>query len=535
MSSTAAVEASGVLRAIAAHAVARPDAVAIAGDDGTISYADLWRRVHQAAAWLGERPGAVGVDAVHAPSTVVALLAAWVAGGVYCPIDPAYPAVHGDSMLAALRGHDLGDAAYVLFTSGSSGSPKPVAVPHTALDAVVPALVELFGIEPADRVLQVASLSWDTSLEEILPALSRGATVVFGNDAYAGSLPRLLRFVDRQRVTVLDLPTAFWHELVLHLAEDEEALPSSVRLVVIGGEAADPDRLAAWHALPGSERVRLLNTYGATETALITHAADLTGPSTPIGHPLAHVTQRVDEDGELLVGGPNLALGYVGLPDATAERFVELDGTRWFRTGDLVVAGEDGVLHHAGRLDAQVKVRGVRVDPGEVEAHLRRHPDVADAAVTGVTGLGADGARGVRRGRPALRRPGARPAPLPAGASAQPSVPGPHHRRARARPHPQRQGRPARHPRPLPGVPMTQFTVGTAHCVPSIRDVFRRVLELDDVTDDTDFFDAGGDSLLATRVLSAIARDLEVELTFDDFVLAPTPAGLAAQVESHLS
>ena len=97
------------------------------------------------------------------------------------------------------------------------------------------------------------------------------------------------------------------------------------------------------------------------------------------------MAQRVTDDGELLVGGPNLALGYVGLPEATAERFVTIDGERWFRTGDLVRRDSDGLLHHAGRLDAQVKVRGVRVDPGEVEAHLRRHPDVVAAAVTGVS------------------------------------------------------------------------------------------------------------------------------------------------------
>ena len=110
-----------------------------------------------------------------------------------------------------------GDSAYVLFTSGSTGRPKPVAVPHRALAAVVPALIDLFGIRPDDRVLQFASLNWDTAFEEILPSLASGARVVFGCDAYTGSLTHLLRLVDRRRVSVLDLPTAVWHELVLHL------------------------------------------------------------------------------------------------------------------------------------------------------------------------------------------------------------------------------------------------------------------------------------------------------------------------------
>ena len=374
-----------LLGAVRAHALATPDRPALLGDDVEISYGELWRRVGEAAASLGERPGVVGVPAVHGPDTVVSLLAVWAAGGSYCPIDPAYPAGHADAMLAALDGQPLDDAAYVLFTSGSTGKPKPVAVPHRALDAVVPALQDLFAITPDDRVLQFASLSWDTSFEELLPTLTAGAGVVFGQDAHTGSMSRLLRLVERRRVTVLDLPTAVWHELVLHLAEGGDGMPESVRLVVIGGEAVDPTRLAAWRTLPGSDGIRLLNTYGATETALITHAADLRGSEAPIGRPLGHVAQRVTDDGELLVGGPNLALGYVGLPEATAERFVTIDDERWFRTGDLVQRDSDGLLHHAGRLDAQVKVRGVRVDPGEVEAHLRRHPDVVAAAVTGVS------------------------------------------------------------------------------------------------------------------------------------------------------
>jgi acyl-coenzyme A synthetase/AMP-(fatty) acid ligase len=388
-------QASTVLAAVRAHAEASPARAALVGEAGVIGYGELWRRVHEHAAALadrwGDRPGLVRVPAVHDPDTVVALLGCWAAGGTYCPIDPAFPADHADAMVAALDGQPLDDAAYVLFTSGSTGRPKPVAVPHRALDAVIPALVDLFGITPEDRVLQYASLSWDTSFEELLPTLVAGGAVVFESDAHSGCLPLFLRAVGRRGVTVLDLPTAVWHELVLHLVESGEQLPESVRLVVIGGEAVDPTRLAAWRTLPGAGRVRLLNTYGSTETALITHAADLHGShviateGAPIGRPLGHVVQHISEDGELLVAGPNLADGYPGLPDATLARFVRVGGVRWFRTGDVVRADRDGLLHHAGRLDDQVKVRGVRVDPGEVEAHLRRHPGVAAAVVTGVT------------------------------------------------------------------------------------------------------------------------------------------------------
>ncbi len=401
----ASTPGSTVLASVREWAGSAPDRVALVGERGSLGYGELWRRVEETAARLGERPGVVGVTAVHDPATVVSILGIWVAGGTYCPIDPAYPDEHVDALLSSVGGRRLADGrqasgaptrvvdegvAYVLFTSGSTGRPKPVAVPHRALEVVVPALGALFGITPDDRVLQLASLSWDTAFEELLPTLAGGARVTFGCDAYTGSLTRLLRLVDRQGVTVLDLPTALWHELVLHLGEVRAGLPGSVRLVVIGGEPVNPARLGVWRALPGTDRIRLLNTYGATETALITHAVDLHGPAGvveggPIGRPLAHVVQRITEEGELLVGGPSLAVGYPGLPDTTAERFVDLDGERFFRSGDLVREAADGLMHHLGRLDAQVKVRGIRVDPGEVEAHLVRHPGVAAAAVLGVT------------------------------------------------------------------------------------------------------------------------------------------------------
>ncbi|MFG1959497.1 AMP-binding protein [Nonomuraea sp. NPDC049028] len=453
-----------------AGAVGRhPDRPAIAYNGRTLTYTQLHAWMCATGRRLGPRPGVVGVLASRSPETVAALLGILVAGGTYVPIDPGFPLPRRRALMSAsgcttlipttkptnstkptsnpndptdptdpadpadpsgpgVRLVDLpdlpsrveagqaartpetevvagDDPAYILFTSGSTGAPKPVVTPRRAIAVVTGALRELFGLTPEDRVLQFASLNWDTCFEEILPTLTTGATLVFHDQAHSGSFHRMLRMIAAERITVLDLPSAFWHELVRHLVDEGATLPACVRLVVIGGEAVSAARLADWRALD-TDGIRLVNTYGCTETTLITHAIDLHGPlaaggagerrptelaaagageRVPIGRPLPHVGQHVSEDGELLVGGPSLALGYRGLPEATAERFVELGSERYFRTGDRVGVAADGTLTHEGRLDHELKIRGIRVDPGEVEAQISGHPRVRAVAVAGVT------------------------------------------------------------------------------------------------------------------------------------------------------
>ncbi|MEU8235593.1 amino acid adenylation domain-containing protein [Actinoplanes sp. NPDC048967] len=394
----------GVLDDFLSAAHVHADRPAIRAEGADLTYAELAARVTAFAAGLGAEPGVVGVPAGHHTGTVTALFGVWAAGGTYCPIDPGFPEqrrtamartagcrvlIGADGRPAPGPGGPDPEAAYVLFTSGSTGVPKPVVTSHRAIATTVGSLRELFGITPHDRVLQFASLNWDTCFEEILPALTGGACLVFDADAHRGSFPRFLRMLARERITVLDLPTAFWHELVGHLHESGEALPACVRLVIIGGEAAAPGKVARWSALPAGP-VQLLNTYGCTETTLITHALELTGAPdpVPIGRALPHVAEHLGEGGELLIGGPALADGYLGRPAATAERFVTVGGRRFFRTGDRVSRAADGVLTHRGRIDHEVKIRGIRVDPAEVEAHLTGHPAVRAALVTGVTVAG---------------------------------------------------------------------------------------------------------------------------------------------------
>ncbi|MEY9856940.1 non-ribosomal peptide synthetase component F [Catenulispora sp. GAS73] len=376
-----------LMRAFSDAVRRHPDRPAIVHNGEPLSYADLNALVHAKTQALGPDPGVVGVPATRSPDTVIGLLGVLAAGGAYMPIDPSFPAERVEAMNAAAQGRPVIGPAYVLFTSGSTGEPKPVLTPGEAIGVTVAALAELFELTPDDRVLQFASLNWDTCFEEILPTLTVGAALVFDDEAHTGSFRRFLRMVDERRISVLDLPTAFWHELVRHLVEDDASLPDCLRLVVIGGEAAAPARLADWHRLD-TGAVRLLNTYGCTETTMITHAVELDASMierVPIGRALPHVRELIEDTGELLIGGPALASGYLGRPEATAERFVEREDGRWFRTGDRVSRRPDGVVFHEGRIDHQVKIRGVRVDPGEVEAHLTRHPAVVAAAVTGVT------------------------------------------------------------------------------------------------------------------------------------------------------
>ncbi|MEU7739320.1 amino acid adenylation domain-containing protein [Nonomuraea sp. NPDC049158] len=565
----------GVLEMVAAAVAAHSGETAVVCGSESVTYGELEERVARLAAELAERgagPGdMVGLRLGRSVDAVVAMLAIWRVGAAYLPLDPAYPAARRQHMIATSgarlvvsddlttasgTGPVVSDAqraaddlaaaygltavddpraqapglAYVLYTSGSTGTPKGVAVEHAGLAARVRWMRHEYGLRPGDQVVQLASLSFDTHAEELYPALTTGATVVLVPDGGA-TLPDLL--AERPGVTVLDLPTAYFHHLVDLI--DEIAWPPTLRLVVIGGEQVHATAVARWRRRFG-DRVRLVNTYGPTETTIVATAADLTGddPHPPIGRPIQATTVQILDlhgtptppgaPGELYIGGPGVARGYLGAPELTAQRFVRLpDGGRCFRTGDRVRLRPDGLLEFLGRVDEQVKVRGFRIEPGEVEHCLRAHPDVRQAAVVVrdgelvayVVGETAELAEHV-----AGRLP---PYMVPAHWVVLDALPL------------TANGKLDRGALPDPGrAAGTDATPPRSDAEELVADVWAEVLGADKVGAFDDFFALGGHSLLAIRVAARLRAIAGVELPIRTLFARRTVAELARAVEEAL-
>jgi amino acid adenylation domain-containing protein len=431
----------GLLSAILDRVAADPTATAIEDGGQVLTYAELLTAAQGVAARLRERGveagEPVGVAAVREASTIVAMLGILLADAAFVPLDPADPPgrladiAHGVGLrqvvtparhLATFAGVGVGcllpggagDAgcvgagweqspealAYVIHTSGTTGRPKGVGIPRQALEHFSRVAVDYYEMRPGDRILQFVSMSFDACIEEIFPPLLAGATIVFRDDDMISSIDRFLERCAALGITIMFLPTAYWHELVDAMVRDGLELPGPVRLVTAGGEEIRADRVADWRRLRLDPRVRLVNEYGPTETTVVATVEELAGPRSnaetldepTVGRPLPGVRFRVVDEGgddvtpgaygELLLGGPIVATGYLGQPELTGQRFsTGADGVRYYRTGDRVRLRADGRLGFRGRMDRQVKVRGFRIEPAEVEQALLAYPAVRDAAV----------------------------------------------------------------------------------------------------------------------------------------------------------
>lgn len=420
-----------------AQAARTPDAIAVSAGERRLSYRTLNERANRLARHLralGVGPESlVGVCLERSPELLIGLLGILKSGAAYVPIEPSYPseriamlldnsrvavlvtlAVHRDRLrggslgvvcldndataLAEHAEHNLGVAvahdhlAYVIYTSGSTGVPNGVLVHHGGLANYVRWAAARFGVGLHSRVLEYASPAFDAHAEEIYPALCHGGSVVVATEDARLAPEAFIALCERERITFTTLPTAFWHTWVDAL--ERLPLPTALRCVVIGGEAAREEQVERWRALVGDDVV-LLNTYGPTETTVVATSADLVAADgVPIGRPIDNTQCYVLDGrgnpvpvgvpGELYIGGAGVSRGYLraGL---TADRFTPdpfgTSGGRIYRTGDRVRWLASGDLDFLGRTEAQLKVRGFRIHPGEVEAHLRAQPQVRDAVV----------------------------------------------------------------------------------------------------------------------------------------------------------
>ncbi|MEB3293072.1 MAG: amino acid adenylation domain-containing protein [Synechococcales bacterium] len=292
--------------------------------------------------------------------------------------------------------------AYVIYTSGSTGNPKGVKIPHRGLVNHSAAIIPLFELTHSDRVMQFSSMSFDIIVEELYPTLVSGGMLVLRTEEISASIRQFLSFVETQQITVLNLPTAFWHEWVNCLTLLHLPVPASIRLVIVGGEKASRVAYGEWVNHVG-QTPRWLNTYGPTETTVtatvydpIASQYDPQQGEIPIGKPIANAEVYVlDEQlqpvpfgavGELHIGGPGVALEYHNRPDRTAEKFIPHPyqtnpHARLYKTGDTVRCLPDGNLQFVGRIDFQVKLRGFRIELGEIEIALEQHPAIRQAIV----------------------------------------------------------------------------------------------------------------------------------------------------------
>ncbi|XVV05154.1 amino acid adenylation domain-containing protein [Actinosynnema sp. CA-248983] len=537
----------------ATRAASQPDRAAVVHGDATTTYGELERRANGLARFLvGRGTGPDSVVMVHLERSVdaiVSLLAIWKAGAAYLPVEPSAPdgrveAFVKETGCGIVLTHDVArfadlpvtavtpdsgtdaasplpvavheaDAAYIIYTSGSTGTPKGVVVEHGSLSYLCAELEGVYGITPDDRVLQFGALSFDTSIEQITTALLAGATLVLPETVWAPSeLPERLR---HHGITVMDLTPAYWRRFLTEVERGAGELP--VRLVIVGGEAVNAeDCRLALDLMPG---VRLVNAYGLTETTITSCVADLTADvlpergAAPVGKPLPGTDVHILDEhgnpaqrGEIHIGGRGVARGY--LTEDADHRFRSTPHGRVFRTGDLGAWTADGSVEVLGRIDRQLKIRGFRVEPGEVETTLAAHDAVDTVAVTAYESNGQKRlAAYFTSSRPVdakeLREFTGRHLPdymVPTAFVAMPELPLKTNGKV-----------------DLAALPVPESTRKAADDGPvdlverGVARLWRQVLKVDRVAADDNFFELGGNSILAAELMAKVRGSLGVLIT----------------------
>ncbi|WP_141554390.1 non-ribosomal peptide synthetase, partial [Xenorhabdus kozodoii] len=435
------------------QAEAMPEAIALVYHDTQLSYAALNRRANQLAHYLiafGIRPDdRVALCVERSLDMIIGMLAILKAGAGYVPFDPEYPAErlayqladsapkllltqkslqtrlpptavpvwllddenhcnvvdqqpshNPDASQSGLLPHHL---AYVIYTSGSTGQPKGVMLEHRNVVNFIHAQQQISQPQPADRILQFATMAFDTSVSDIFPTLAAGATLVLRPAHIRVPNSEFIDFLRQQKITIMDVPTAFWHQWVQEMKAGRTGFSPSLHTVIVGGEKAEYRHWADWQSLPETQSCRWINTYGPTETTVIVtslrlHAGSSSGieHNIPIGRPNANSRIYILDpfgqpvpigvSGEIYIGGAGVARGYLNRPALTAERFVpdpfsKEANARLYQSGDLGRWLPDGNIEYLGRNDFQVKLRGFRIELGEIETQLAACDGVKDVVV----------------------------------------------------------------------------------------------------------------------------------------------------------
>ncbi|MFJ6574306.1 amino acid adenylation domain-containing protein, partial [Streptomyces sp. NPDC091292] len=577
----------GVHELISERASVAPDAVAVVADGESVTYGGLMARANQLAQYL--RDSGVGAESVvglclpRGVDMVVAMVAVWQAGGAYLPLDPEYPADRLEFMLADAgvrvvvgerslaggltveRGVWLDDPAvasaltglpstapdivssspdqlaYVIYTSGSTGRPKGVQVAHGSVVGMVSALGPVLGAGPGVRMLQFASFSFDAAVLDVAVTLASGGALVVATSQERAESALLTSMLRADGVSAASVVPSLLGVL------DPREVPG-VGTLLLGAERLTEPVARAWSA-----GRRLVNTYGPTEaTVMVTTGTvepdGLSGApaiGAPVGNARVYVLDErlnplpVGVAGEVYIAGPQVARGYRGRPGLTGERFIAdpfaADGTRMYRSGDRARWLADGQLDFVGRADGQVKVRGFRIEPGEIEAVIAAHPQIRTTAVAAfgevedrrlvaylVPADQTDGIPPIAEIRefastrlPAFMIPGAFVAldtlPLtPNGKLDRAALPEPEGERPEL---------------------VDAFVPPSTGTEELLAGIWSQLLGLDRVGVTDNFFELGGHSLLATRVRSRVRELIGAELPLHVLFDRPTVRGLAAAVE----
>jgi amino acid adenylation domain-containing protein len=569
-----------------------PQQIAVQQDGQSLTYQELNQLVDRLAARLQQQEmGAnrcIGLCMHRSPGLIAAILAILKCGASYVPMDAKYPKTRISQIiqdadikqiivsedLAGLFDREpvttmifehigehatdalepvctLSDTAYVIFTSGSTGKPKGVMIGHEALAQFTLDCMDRYDLGPGDHVLQFASISFDAAVEEIFPCLSSGATLVLRTDEWLSSIPNFIRECSNAGITILDLPTAFWNVMIHECSAMQLRLPACVRVVIIGGELATDATFSAWKQLCGSHPV-LYNTYGPTETTVVAshfqYGSEWQHPFLPIGKSRDGVHAVVlnrfgqlmppEHAGELYLGGSCLAQGYIHNEVLTSQAFQQKtvlgNALRLYKTGDYVRQRHDGNLLFVGRKDDQVKIRGFRIELEEIKTAVCSLTDIKDCVIT-TYGEGTDKKLAayivltqttvrVDTVRQQLR------AKLPDYMMPAVFI-------------------------PMEAIPLTVNMKADVRALPSpanfekktvaeskqeifspiersLQQIWQTVLEQAAIGADQDFFDLGGDSLRAVRIMTMVEKEMGRSLPISVLFRYSTIRQLALLIES---